>query len=622
MSTTEKLKSRFPDLNFVNPIQVENHPRYKPFDVKFRPEHVLLPKGHVKEDGRKKMLVDSVLDRDTKIALRDGLHVYADIFRPASSDETKVPAVICWSPYGKSSISIDNIWHRSGVPKDWTSGYETFEGLDPADWCRRGYAVVNVDARGCQFSEGTYFFWGEQEAEDIYDTIDFLSKQPWCNGSICMGGNSYLAKAQVNFASKQSHPALKALAPWEGFTDIYRQLLRRGGFAMNNTFATRYQWSVAGKHEVEDMAKMVKTHPLFDDYWADKYDEVANIDVPLYVLGSFNNPFHVQGSFDTFRRARSTKKWMRVHSSFEWYEMYEPNSNNDLQRFFDRYCKGIMNGWESDTPPLRLSIYGVGSIPNVVERPEAEFPLARQRLETFYLDAATKLLHDSPRDSESSISHESHGLDAPSSVRSATSATEIFVLFTWLTWTHHHQQDFILKFSEYTEVVGYAKLRLWMSCKEKDDMDVVVQLRKVDSKGNLLVGLNFPSPVPESEAPEGETAKTYGPQGFLRASSAASRDEARSSLDGQEVFYRHDREEKIAPGTVVPLDITLWPMGMAFAAGEGIMVRVAGHFLSEPSVEAMRPQASDDENLGQHHIHTGGKYDSSLILPVVGVNRA
>lgn len=176
---------------------------------------------------------------------------------------------------------------------------------------------MNVDARGCQFSEGTYFFWGEQEAEDIYDAIDFLSKQPWCNGSVCMGGNSYLAKAQVNYASKQSHPALKALAPWEGFTDIYRQLFRRGGFAMNSTFAKQYQWAVAGKNEVEDIAGMVKSHPFFDEYWMDKYDEVSNIDVPIYILGSFNNPFHVQGSFDTFRHAKSAKKWMRVHASFE-----------------------------------------------------------------------------------------------------------------------------------------------------------------------------------------------------------------------------------------------------------------------------------------------------------------
>lgn len=409
MTTTQKIKARFPDLNFVKPTPVEKHRRYIPYGVKFSPnQHVVLEKGHVKEPGRKKMMVDCVADRDTPIPMRDGVHVYGDIYRPLSSDETKVPAVICWSPYGKSSMSLDALFYRSGVPKEWTSGYETFEGLDPAEWSQRGYAVVNVDARGAQFSEGTYFFWGDQEAEDIYDTIEYLSKQPWCDG-VCMGGNSYLAKAQVSFASRLSHPALKALAPWEGFTDIYRQLVRRGGFAMNNTFMQKYQWGIAGNHEVEDMARMVATHPLFDDYWMGKYDEVSRIDVPMYMLGSFNNPFHIYGSFDTFRRARSQRKWMRVHSTFEWYEMYEQKSNDDLQRFFDRYCKGIMNGWETDTPPLRLSLHGCGTLPNIVERPETEFPLRRQQLTPFYLDAATKTIGTVPQERESSVSYEAHG---------------------------------------------------------------------------------------------------------------------------------------------------------------------------------------------------------------------
>lgn len=96
-----------------------------------------------------------------------------------------------------------------------------------------------------------------------------------------------------------------------------------------------------------------------------------------------------------------------------------------------------------------------------------------------------------------------------------------------------------------------------MSCKEKDDMDVVVQPRKIDSSGTLLEGVNFPCPVPESEVPCAETSKLFGPQGFLRASSVVSRNQTRSSSDGQEIFYDHDREEKISLGTILPLDITL-----------------------------------------------------------------
>lgn len=63
-------------------------------------------------------------------------------------------------------------------------------------------------------------------------------------------------------------------------------------------------------------------------------------------------------------------------------------------------------------------------------------------------------------------------------------------------------------------------------------------------------------------------------------------------------------------------------MGMVFAAGESILLRVGGRFLSAPSVVAMKPHAPEDENVGQHYVHTGGKYDSSLVLPVVARSRA
>lgn len=161
-----------------------------------------------------------------------------------------------------------------------------------------------------------------------------------------------------------------------------------------------------------------------------------------------------------------------------------------------------------------------------------------------------------------------------------------------------------------------------MSCKEHDDMDVVVQLRKLDKSGKMLKGINFPFPVPESEAPEGETIKHYGPQGFLRASALPSRDDFRSSSDGQQIFYRFDVAEKIAPGTIVPLEIIFWPAGMVFAEDEGIALLVAGHFLSEPPNEMMRAKEPEDENVGQHNIYTGGRYDSSLILPKIAGNRA
>lgn len=51
---------------------------------------------------------------------------------------------------------------RVGVPLDTTSGLEKWEGHDPAEWVARGYATVNIDARGAYFSEGDVYVYGTQ----------------------------------------------------------------------------------------------------------------------------------------------------------------------------------------------------------------------------------------------------------------------------------------------------------------------------------------------------------------------------------------------------------------------------------------------------------------------------
>jgi uncharacterized protein len=64
---------------------------------------------------------------------------------------------------------------------------------------------------------------------DMYDTVEWAAKQPWCDGSVAFAGNSWLAISQINLGSRFSHPALKALAPLEAMTDPYRDQMGRGG---------------------------------------------------------------------------------------------------------------------------------------------------------------------------------------------------------------------------------------------------------------------------------------------------------------------------------------------------------------------------------------------------------
>lgn len=47
-----------------------------------------------------------------------------------------------------------------GIVESNLSGYEKFEGPDPAEWTARGYAVVNVDSRGSWDSQGyLWYVW-------------------------------------------------------------------------------------------------------------------------------------------------------------------------------------------------------------------------------------------------------------------------------------------------------------------------------------------------------------------------------------------------------------------------------------------------------------------------------
>src|SRR5260221_7099487 len=105
-----------------------------------------------------------------------------------------------------------------------------WEAPDPAWWAAQGYAVVICDLRGAGASDGEASLPSDQEGEDVYDLIEWAAAQPWSTGAVGMLGVSYLAISQWKAAALRP-PSLKAICPWEGFTDAYRDLLFPGGIA-------------------------------------------------------------------------------------------------------------------------------------------------------------------------------------------------------------------------------------------------------------------------------------------------------------------------------------------------------------------------------------------------------
>lgn len=197
--------------------------------IKFDPGTRVLPAGFQTMPHFQPIPVDIVLDKDVAVTLRDGSTIYVDVLRPAGTE--KVPVIIAWSPYGKSGGTHPKNWNLFellGIDQSRLSGLGKFEGPDPAFWCANGYAICNPDARGAFHSEGDIYATGQQEGQDCADLIEWLAAQEWCNGKIGMSGNSYLAVAQW-FAAAEQPPHLAAIAPWEGWSDTYRDLVVRGG---------------------------------------------------------------------------------------------------------------------------------------------------------------------------------------------------------------------------------------------------------------------------------------------------------------------------------------------------------------------------------------------------------
>ena len=164
------------------------------FEIKFLPGTPPQEVGCPPLSPRTERVDGMIIEYDTAVRMRDGIEIYADVFRPDSPE--LVPPIIGWGPYGKHGAVKYDIFPKHGVDPAWTSKYAGFEAPDPLYWTRHGYAVINVDPRGMWNSQGDATFYSSQEARDVYDFIEWAGTQPWSNGKVGMSGVSYLAITQ------------------------------------------------------------------------------------------------------------------------------------------------------------------------------------------------------------------------------------------------------------------------------------------------------------------------------------------------------------------------------------------------------------------------------------------
>lgn len=261
---------------------------------------------------------------------------------------------------------------------------------------------------------------------------------------------------------------------------------------------------------------------------------------------------------------------------------------------------GKENGWET-TPPIRLSLLRYNA-PPISFRTEDNYPPSRTRYETFYLNTSNGILQEQVPQTEAVIEYQSDSWEDDGAY-----------------FTH--------KFSKYTELCGFSKAKLFMSCDDLDDMDVYLILRKLDRDGNALLNFNIPfrhqkPGVKPEDIPDENIYKYVGPSGRLRASKRMTAeepgltDEMRARRDPTELWYPHYESQKIRPGEVTELDIAIWPGGIVFEEGESIRLEIKGH---DPILPEYPPlfKSLTNLNVGKHKIHSGPRFASSITLPLI-----
>jgi putative CocE/NonD family hydrolase len=370
-----------------------------------------------------------VIEKDVPMRTRDGVTLYADIYRPDAPG--RFPVLAMRTPYDKS---ID----MALTEKDYFPSH--------------GYVVVVQDTRGRFLSEGEFYPF-IHEAEDGYDTIEWAARLPWSDGNVGTVGQSYLALVQY-FAATTRPPHLKAMSPVSGpvtyfedcvyrrgvfelgwmlayFTSLARNTLERKGLyeqqratldsyvshphiPMSPLKREEYRhlplrdWSERLKDGAPYFSHLLQ-HSTDGSYWRtmDIRRQFHNINAPMFHVGSWYDVFQYD-TLTMFNGMRSLAMTVEARQSQKllmgpWGHLLPyavPTSKgtgeidfgpealielHDLQlRWFDHFLKGANNNI-LDEPPIRLFVMGTNRW-----RDEHEWPLARTNYTNVYLHSGGK----------------------------------------------------------------------------------------------------------------------------------------------------------------------------------------------------------------------------------------
>ena len=554
-------------------------------------------------------------EKNAYVTMRDGVRVAVDIYRPNA--EGTFPALLSMSPYSKD-VQVLKIPYGYGFNME----YPHVEAGDTEFWVSRGYAHVIADHRGTGMSEGEFCGWfAKEQQEDGYDLVEWIAQQPWCDGNLGMVGISWFAVIQYLVAAQQP-PHLKAIAPHDGWGDLYRDTIYHGGiFSMawppflkwemylkNPTSASRKMYREPGQLEkmveealntvpINKCAYLVGTlmvpendpatfdftlHPLDGPFYWERsaHTKWEKIKVPVFFGSEMHDQpvsMHLPGSFSGWDGVSTPKKLVTRPSVPErpFHEFHD-----ELLRWYDYWLKGIDNG-VMEEPPIRIWVRGANE-----NRFGKEWPLKETRWVKFYLSEDSTLKCDAPPDADEAVDSFLYKPQFPI----MRNAVPLDPRPGYLCYTTE-------PLTEELEITGPLALYLYGSI-SSEDADWIVKLTDVNPDGTQWV-LS---------------------RGWLKASHREL-DDAKSKP--WKPYHPHTRSVPVVPGEINEYAIAIQPIANLFKRGHKIKLEIWG-------CDYPLPEDWPDPMLGypafahlpnpketRQSVYRTAQYPSHLLVPVI-----
>ena len=559
----------------------------------------------VKKEGSQPIYSVKV-QKDIMVPMRDGVRLAIDVYHPDVDGNEKFPGILSFFGWGKELQEMTR-WLPLQEYYDSPLWDGSIEAGDIDYLVQRGYVHVIAEARNIGRSEGT----GQRPSSmwvppaDTYDLLEWMTRQPWCDGNVGMTGACGFSNTQLELAENPP-PALKAITP---FLTLYH----KGNYGWSGIFDCKMNSVLSGRHgndsapvpentrtlplmfnlpkeELEARVREALDHPdiKYNSKWYTllKYplrspvvfdsllesfhptplppSKLPQVTVPTYLSTSGIVPTHTWCTFESFERLGSKHKklllWPPLSPDRPQTQFFD-----EVVRWFDYWIKGLDTGI-ADEPPLKLFVNGVNKW-----RFEDEWPLARTEYVKFYLHPRGGLSTETVKGA-----YEPDILTQPAPYLDPT----VYCL-TYRTEPLPHDID----------ITGYISLYLNASI-DKEETNWMVDLMDVDPAGK----------------------RTLVSNGCLAAEHRAL-DEAMS----KPYLPIHPRRDPVPVpvGEIIEYAIAIMPTSMIFKEGHSIelIIRNQDDLLSR--LGAWGAHFLPHMQTVTHSIHFGESY---LLLPVIPPN--